>query len=168
MYQAMKIALEYNYDEINLNCGCPSDKVAGKGCFGAALMLAPGLVGDVCQSIHQACKDSGHGHVPVSVKCRIGVDDRDSYEELAVFIDKVASTAPVRRFDIHARKCILKGLTPAQNRSIPPLRSGWNERSDKVGWRLVYYLRPSLLLKRKEKKKHSRSPWQVWSHLQAD
>ena len=139
MYEAMKIALEYNYDEINLNCGCPSDKVAGKGCFGAALMLSPGLVGDVCQSIHQACKDFGHGHVPVSVKCRIGVDDRDSYEELAVFIDKVASTAPVRRFDIHARKCILKGLTPAQNRSIPPLRFGWHESCSRMCCKLVGY-----------------------------
>ncbi|KAG8083380.1 hypothetical protein GUJ93_ZPchr0015g6669 [Zizania palustris] len=74
--KATELANAYSYDEINLNCGCPSGKVAGHGCFGARLMFDPEFVGDAMSAIAANC------NVPVSVKCRVGVDDRDSYEEL--------------------------------------------------------------------------------------
>ncbi|KAH6555100.1 hypothetical protein KP509_1Z281600 [Ceratopteris richardii] len=114
--KATHLANAYGYDEINLNCGCPSDKVAGHGCFGARLMLDPKLVGDAMAAIAENCD------VPVSVKCRIGVDDAESYDELCTFVDIVSKLSPTRHFIIHARKAILKGLSPEQNRKIPPLK----------------------------------------------
>lgn len=83
--EACRLARPYKYDAINLNCGCPSDKVAGKGAFGAALMRSPSLVSDLCL----AMRDGSGGDTPITVKCRIGVDDDDSYEQLAAFVDKV-------------------------------------------------------------------------------
>ncbi|CAM0904954.1 unnamed protein product [Alopecurus aequalis] len=114
--KATELASSYSYDEINLNCGCPSGKVAGHGCFGARLMYDPEFVGDAMSAIAANCD------VPVSVKCRIGVDDHDSYEELCKFVDKVVSKSPTRHFIIHARKALLNGLSPAENRKVPPLK----------------------------------------------
>uniref|UniRef100_A0A7S3A1N0 DUS-like FMN-binding domain-containing protein n=1 Tax=Rhodosorus marinus TaxID=101924 RepID=A0A7S3A1N0_9RHOD len=116
--QAASYVQDFGYDEINLNCGCPSDRVSGKGCFGAALMKTPDLVADITARMSAAVRET----VPISVKCRIGVDDIDSYESLRHFIETVSSKGGVKRFVIHARKAILKGLSPAQNRSIPPLK----------------------------------------------
>ncbi|XP_020110731.1 uncharacterized protein LOC109725787 isoform X3 [Ananas comosus] len=114
--KATELASTYSYDEINLNCGCPSGKVAGHGCFGARLMFDPEFVGDAMSAIAANCD------VPVSVKCRIGVDDRDSYEELCEFVHTVVSRSSTRHFIIHARKALLNGLSPAQNRQVPPLK----------------------------------------------
>lgn len=102
------------YDEINLNLGCPSDRVQ-RGRFGACLMTEPDLVADCIAAMIGAVA------VPVTVKTRIGVDDRDSYDQLTAFVDKVAA-AGCRSFTIHARKAWLSGLSPKQNREVPPLR----------------------------------------------
>ncbi len=107
-------AASLGYDEINLNVGCPSERVQ-RGAFGACLMREPGLVAD-CVAAMRAASD-----VPVTVKCRLGVDDDDSDAFLHDFIGTVTDGG-CRRFYIHARKAILGGLTPAQNRSIPPLQ----------------------------------------------
>lgn len=111
--QATRIARDWGYDEINLNVGCPSDRVQS-GCFGAVLMERPALVAD-CVAAMIAESD-----VPVTVKCRIGVDDQDPEVVLPDFIEKVAA-AGVRHFIIHARKAWLQGLSPKENREIPPL-----------------------------------------------
>ncbi|XP_031374846.1 uncharacterized protein LOC116189356 isoform X2 [Punica granatum] len=113
---ATELANPYGYDEINFNCGCPSPRVAGHGCFGARLMLDPKFVGEA-MSVIASKTDS-----PVSVKCRIGVDDHDSYYELCDFIYKVSSLSPTRHFIIHSRKALLNGISPADNRKIPPLK----------------------------------------------
>jgi len=105
---------EAGYDEVNLNVGCPSDRVQNGG-FGAYLMAHPQLVGD-CVAAMQAVVN-----IPVTVKSRIGIDERDSYEELTQFIDTV-SQAGCKTFIIHARKAWLKGLSPKENREVPPLR----------------------------------------------
>ncbi|PKU63343.1 uncharacterized protein LOC110106874 isoform X1 [Dendrobium catenatum] len=114
--KAAELANLYSYDEINFNCGCPSGKVAGHGCFGARLMFNPKLVGHAMSAI------AANSDVPVSVKCRIGVDDRDSYNELCDFIYTVSSQSPTNHFVIHARKALLSGLSPAENRKVPPLK----------------------------------------------
>lgn len=114
--KATELAKPYHYDEINFNCGCPSPKVAGHGCFGVRLMLDPKFVGEAMSVI------AANTDVPVSVKCRIGVDDHDSYNELCDFIYKVSSLSPTRHFIIHSRKALLNGISPAENRSIPPLK----------------------------------------------
>ena len=111
--QATRIAQAWAYDEINLNCGCPSDRVQS-GCFGAVLMERPALVAD-CVAAMQ-----GETDVPVTVKCRIGVDDQDPETLLPRFIETVAQ-AGVRHFIVHARKAWLQGLSPKENREIPPL-----------------------------------------------
>ncbi|MFN4171714.1 MAG: tRNA dihydrouridine(20/20a) synthase DusA [Pseudorhodobacter sp.] len=111
--EATKIAAAWGYDEINLNVGCPSDRVQS-GCFGAVLMERPGLVADCVAAM------MGESPVPVTVKCRIGVDDQTPEEVLPDFIDRV-SRAGVSHFIIHARKAWLKGLSPKENREIPPL-----------------------------------------------
>ena len=111
--QATRIGTEYGYDEINLNVGCPSDRVQS-GRFGACLMSEPDLVSD-CVKAMQDMTDK-----PVTVKCRIGVDDQDPNIALFKFVDAVAQ-AGVTSFTIHARKAWLKGLSPKDNRSIPPL-----------------------------------------------
>jgi tRNA-dihydrouridine synthase A len=109
-----KIAEDYGYDEVNLNVGCPSDRVQSAK-FGACLMAAPQLVAE-CIAAMQAVTS-----IPVTVKSRIGIDDRDSYEELVQFIEIVAN-AGCKTFIIHARKAWLQGLSPKENREIPPLR----------------------------------------------
>ncbi|XP_014501866.1 uncharacterized protein LOC106762458 [Vigna radiata var. radiata] len=114
--KATELANAYCYDEINFNCGCPSPRVAGRGCFGARLMLDPKFVAEAISLIF------ANTNVPVTVKCRIGVDDHDSYNELCDFIYKVSSLSPAKHFIIHSRKALLKGLSPAENRSIPPLK----------------------------------------------
>ncbi len=102
------------YDEINLNLGCPSDRVQ-RGRFGACLMTEPALVAD-CVAAMIAAVD-----IPVTVKTRIGVDAQDSYEELTAFVEKIAATG-CTSFTIHARKAWLSGLSPKENREVPPLR----------------------------------------------
>jgi tRNA-dihydrouridine synthase A len=109
-----KMVEDFGYDEVNLNVGCPSDRVQN-GRFGACLMLEPDLVADCVAAMRAAVS------IPVTVKSRIGVDDRDSYEELALFVEKVAK-AGCKTFIIHARKALLKGLSPKQNREVPPLK----------------------------------------------
>ena len=104
------------YDEINLNVGCPSDRVQA-GCFGAALMLEPQRVAECVTAMREAVR------VPVTVKTRLGVDDHDSYEFAHGFIARVAA-AGCDTFIVHARKAWLKGLSPKQNREIPPLDYG--------------------------------------------
>ena len=118
--KAAAVVAKYGYDEINLNCGCPSDRVAGAGCFGAAMMLNPQLVAECCVAMAKAAPG-----IPITVKCRIGVDDVDSYESLHRFIHIVSTQSPVSHFIIHARKCHLKGLNPHQNRTVPPLKYEW-------------------------------------------
>jgi tRNA-dihydrouridine synthase A len=113
MAEAAVRAAEAGYDEININVGCPSDRVQD-GQFGACLMARPDLVAE-CFAAMQAEVD-----VPVTVKTRIGIDDKDSDEFLARFVDTVA-TAGCRKFVVHARIAILQGLSPKENRSVPPL-----------------------------------------------
>jgi tRNA-dihydrouridine synthase A len=111
--EAAVIGADLRYDEINLNAGCPSDRVQ-EGRFGACLMAEPGLVAD-CVSAMRA-----RVSIPVTVKCRIGIDDQDSESGLQHFIDTVAS-AGCKTFIVHARKAWLQGLSPKENREIPPL-----------------------------------------------
>lgn len=112
--QCAKIAEDYGYDEINLNVGCPSDRVHA-GRFGACLMAEPNLVAQCVAAMRDVV------HLPITVKTRIGIDQRDSYTELTQFIQTVAS-AGCDIFIIHARKAWLNGLSPKENREIPPLR----------------------------------------------
>lgn len=112
--QCSRIAEDWGYDEVNLNVGCPSDRVKS-GRFGACLMLEPEQVAR-CIAAMQSAVD-----IPVTVKCRIGVDDRDAYEDMYHFVQTVAETG-CKTFIIHARKAWLQGLSPKQNREIPPLR----------------------------------------------
>ena len=114
LVEASRIAEQFGYDEINLNCGCPSDRVQS-GNFGACLMADPRLVADCLDKMQQAVS------VPVTVKCRIGIDRRDSFDELLDFV-QVLYEAGCRVFIIHARKAWLDGLSPRENRDIPPLR----------------------------------------------
>ncbi|WP_265501094.1 tRNA dihydrouridine(20/20a) synthase DusA [Paracoccus beibuensis] len=111
--EATRIAADWGYDEINLNCGCPSDRVQS-GAFGAVLMKTPQLVAD-CVTAMQAVSPA-----EVTVKCRIGVDDQQADEVLPAFIDTMRE-AGIRRIMIHARKAWLQGLNPRENREIPPL-----------------------------------------------
>jgi tRNA-dihydrouridine synthase A len=105
---------DYGYDEVNLNVGCPSDRVQN-GRFGACLMAEPELVAECVAAMNQAVS------IPVTVKSRIGIDERDSYQELVCFVETVAE-AGCSTFIIHARKAWLSGLSPKQNRDVPPLR----------------------------------------------
>lgn len=111
---AARLATEEGYDEINLNAGCPSERVS-EGAFGACLMKSPGLVAE-CVSAMRAVS-----HLPVTVKTRIGVDDRDDYGFVRDFVGVVAD-AGCGTFVIHARKAYLAGLSPKENRTVPPLR----------------------------------------------
>ncbi|WP_082877547.1 MULTISPECIES: tRNA dihydrouridine(20/20a) synthase DusA [Methylomonas] len=112
--QCAVIGAGYGYDQINLNVGCPSDRVQN-GRFGACLMAEPQLVADCLAAMRDAVS------IPVTVKSRIGIDDRDSYAELTEFIATVAN-AGCKTFIVHARKAWLSGLSPKENREIPPLR----------------------------------------------
>ena len=125
-FEAVKRAEEYNYDEINLNVGCPSDRVSGN-MMGAYLMAFPELVGDIVTAIKKATKK------PISIKHRIGIDGKkvlpdsfertliDKYEDMLNFVN-VTEKAGVNKFIVHSRIAILAGLDPKQNREIPPLR----------------------------------------------
>jgi tRNA-dihydrouridine synthase A len=110
-------AQEWGYDEVNLNCGCPSDRVQS-GMFGACLMGRPQLVADCVRAMVAACD------IPVTVKHRIGIDDMESYDELKGFVEPVAA-AGCSVFIVHARKAWLQGLSPKENREIPPLNYPW-------------------------------------------
>ena len=114
LVKSAKIAEDYGYDEINLNVGCPSDRVQ-KGRFGACLMLEPDHVAE-CLNAMQT-----NVNVPVTIKCRLGVDHHEDYEFLYDFVNIVQS-AGIKHFIIHARNGILKGLSPRQNRHVPPLK----------------------------------------------
>ncbi|NUW73738.1 tRNA dihydrouridine(20/20a) synthase DusA [Vibrio mediterranei] len=109
-----KLAAERGYDEINLNVGCPSDRVQN-GRFGACLMAEPELVAECVAAMKEVVD------VPVTVKTRIGIDDQDSYEFLTRFVSLVSEKAGCEQFTIHARKAWLSGLSPKENREIPPL-----------------------------------------------
>jgi len=113
MTECAKIAEQHGYDEVNINVGCPSDRVQN-GRFGACLMADPSLVADCVNQMQSAT------NIPVTVKSRIGIDDLDSYEFLHTFIEQVAQ-AGCQHFIIHARKAWLTGLSPKQNRDVPPL-----------------------------------------------
>ncbi|OYX32362.1 MAG: tRNA dihydrouridine(20/20a) synthase DusA [Caulobacterales bacterium 32-69-10] len=114
--QAARIGEDLGYDEINLNVGCPSDRVQS-GRFGACLMLEPDLVADCMAATIAAVR------VPVTVKCRIGVDEQDPEDALFRLVERSAE-AGVKTFVVHARKAWLKGLSPKENRDIPPLDYG--------------------------------------------
>ena len=139
MFQAASTVMEMterghcDYTALNLNCGCPSPKVAGKGCFGAALMEDPALVAELTKALH----DGSDGKLPVTVKCRIGtdtdqpftkqgyasIDSEAEYRKLCDFIETVASNGIVTDFSVHARIAVLKkSFSPSDNRKIPPLK----------------------------------------------
>jgi tRNA-dihydrouridine synthase A len=111
--EAARLGAQAGYDEINLNVGCPSDRVQS-GRFGACLMREPALVGDCVKAMRDAVS------VPVTVKCRIGVDDQDEYADLQHFTETMLA-AGVEVLTVHARKAWLQGLSPKENREIPPL-----------------------------------------------
>ncbi|MFO0723841.1 MAG: tRNA dihydrouridine(20/20a) synthase DusA [Myxococcota bacterium] len=108
------VAADWGYDEVNLNVGCPSDRVQS-GSFGACLMAKPERVAAAVEAMRARVS------LPITVKHRIGIDDLDRYEDMLRFVDIVAG-AGCDRFTVHARKAILSGLSPAENRTIPPLR----------------------------------------------
>lgn len=111
---AAKLGEQWGYDEINLNCGCPSERVQ-RGAFGACLMAEPDLVADGVKAMRDAVQ------VPVTVKHRIGIDDVESFSFVEDFVGKIAE-AGCTTFIVHARNAILKGLSPKENREIPPLK----------------------------------------------
>ncbi len=115
-----RIAVELGYDEVNLNVGCPSDRVQ-RGRFGACLMLEPELVRDCIAAMRDAVD------VPVTVKTRLGVDDHDSYDYFSDFVGQVAQSG-CDIFIVHARKAWLSGLSPKENREVPDLRYDWVQR----------------------------------------
>lgn len=111
--QCAKIGEDFGYDEINLNCGCPSDRVQN-GAFGACLMREPALVGDCVSAMKASVR------IPVTVKCRIGVDDQDPEQALWAMAQSVIA-AGADALIVHARKAWLQGLSPKENRDVPPL-----------------------------------------------
>ncbi|GAB3379515.1 tRNA dihydrouridine(20/20a) synthase DusA [Lysobacter fragariae] len=121
--QAARIGAEHGFDEINLNCGCPSDRVQA-GRFGACLMREPALVAQGVAAMNAAVADLRDRLVPVTVKCRLGVDDDHDWDRFVHFIDTVAE-AGCRMFVVHARNAWLQGLSPKENREVPPLRYDW-------------------------------------------
>jgi tRNA-dihydrouridine synthase A len=117
---AARIGAAAGFAEINLNVGCPSDRVKN-GSFGACLMLKPALVADCVRALRDATS------LPVTVKCRIGIDDRDDYEFFSAFVEAVAG-AGIDALIVHARAAILGGLSPKENREIPPLKYDYVHR----------------------------------------
>lgn len=113
MAEAARVAEAFGYDEVNINCGCPSDRVQS-GAFGACLMREPGTVADCVRAMRDAVG------IPVTVKCRIAIDEDPERETLFNFVDQVAD-AGCKVVTVHARKAWLKGLSPKENREIPPL-----------------------------------------------
>ncbi len=120
--QAARIGAEHGFDEINLNCGCPSDRVQA-GRFGACLMREPALVAEGVAAMIAAVPS----HVAVTVKCRLGVDDDHEWERFIAFVDTIAG-AGCGMFVVHARNAWLQGLSPKENREVPPLRYDWAYR----------------------------------------
>jgi len=118
--QAARIAQEWGYDEVNLNCGCPSDRVLA-GRFGACLMREPALVADCVSAMVQATD------LPITVKCRLGIDEDNDYDAFAAFVDRQVQ-AGAAMIVVHARNAWLKGLSPKENREVPPLRYDWAYR----------------------------------------
>ncbi|WP_071869708.1 tRNA dihydrouridine(20/20a) synthase DusA [Xylella fastidiosa] len=116
--KAASIAVDWGYSEINLNCGCPSDRVQA-GSFGACLMREPALVADCVAAMAAVVS------VPVTVKCRLGVNEDDDYGRFAKFVDWVIGASSSRMIVVHARNAWLQGLSPKENREIPPLRYDW-------------------------------------------
>ena len=112
--QCAKLVEQYGYDEVNLNIGCPSERVQ-RGAFGACLMAEPELVADCVRAMRDAVK------IPVTVKHRIGLNDMDDFSFMGKFVRKV-SEAGCRTFIVHARNAVLKGLSPKENREVPPLK----------------------------------------------
>jgi tRNA-dihydrouridine synthase A len=123
MAQCAKIAQDWGYDEVNINVGCPSNRVQS-GSFGACLMQTPEVVAQCVDAMRQA------SDIPVSVKSRIGVDNMESYEQLSNFVTQIEN-AGCENFVIHARKAWLKGLSPKENRTVPPLNYDWVYRIKK-------------------------------------
>ena len=119
--QAARIGAEHGFDEINLNCGCPSDRVQA-GRFGACLMREPALVAESVAAMIEAVPGT-----PVTVKCRLGVDDDHEWDRFLAFIDTIVD-AGCRMFVVHARNAWLQGLSPKENREVPPLRYDWAYR----------------------------------------
>ena len=130
--QATRIGVDFGYDEVNLNVGCPSDRVQA-GRFGACLMREPALVAESIGAMIAVA-----GEVPVTVKCRLGVDELEDYDVFRAFVDTVAATG-CDTFVVHARKAWLQGLSPKENREIPPLRHDWVDRlkAERPGLRIV-------------------------------
>lgn len=112
--ECAKMAEDWGYDEVNLNCGCPSDRVQNN-MIGACLMAEPALVADCMSAMQNAVK------IPVTIKHRIGIDNMEDYEGMVNFVRTVASTG-CKTFIVHARKAWLKGLSPKENREVPPLQ----------------------------------------------
>ena len=112
--QCAKLVEQYGYDEVNLNIGCPSERVQ-RGAFGACLMAEPDLVADCVRAMREAVK------IPVTVKHRLGINKEESYDFVANFVEKVAK-AGCSTFFAHARNAVLKGLSPKENREVPPLK----------------------------------------------
>ena len=123
--EAARIGASYGFDEVNLNCGCPSDRVQA-GRFGACLMREPSLVAESVAAMIEGVAGLP-APVPVTVKCRLGVDDDHDFDRFLAFIDTVAA-AGCRSFVVHARNAWLKGLSPKENRTVPPLRYDWAYR----------------------------------------
>jgi tRNA-dihydrouridine synthase A len=130
--QCAKLAEAAGYQEVNLNVGCPSDRVQ-QGAIGACLMAEPELVGRCIAAMQSAV------NIPVTVKCRIGIDDQDSYEAFYHFIDVVRQSG-CKIFYVHARKAFLQGLSPKENRDIPPLKYDFVERIQADFPALEFYL----------------------------
>ena len=124
--EAAAIGAAQGYDEINLNVGCPSDRVSA-GRFGACLMQEPELVAWCVRAMQDACPG-----IPVTVKSRTGVDDRDGYGDLRDFVTRISEEGGCTHFAIHARKAWLSGLSPKENREIPPLHYDrvWRVKAD--------------------------------------
>jgi tRNA-dihydrouridine synthase A len=110
-----KLGARWGYDEINLNCGCPSERVQ-RGAFGACLMAEPGLVSDCMKAMQDAVS------IPVTVKHRLGIDRAEDYDLVRRFVEAIATRTRCRTFVVHARNAVLKGLSPRDNREIPRLR----------------------------------------------
>lgn len=115
--QCSKMAEDYGYNEVNLNVGCPSDRVQNN-MIGACLMAHPQIVADCLEQMQAAV------NIPVTIKHRLGIDDMDSYDELKQFVETVRQSG-CKVFIIHARKAILQGLSPKENRDVPPLKYDW-------------------------------------------
>ena len=117
MAECSLIAQDWGYDEVNINVGCPSDRVLS-GSFGACLMKEPDLVAQCVESMIQKCD------IPVTVKHRIGIDEMESYNQLSDFVYRISDKG-CQHFIVHARKAWLRGLSPKENRTIPPLNYPW-------------------------------------------